>query len=320
MGYLWSSYQSDSITRCMLQYFIETVEDPEVKEVVQQALTISEKHIQEILTIFRNDRFPVPESFTEEDVNRKAKKLYTDEFILYYQWFIGKGYLNYSSIALNTVARKDVAKFYEDSTKDGLELVKKSRDTLLSKGLWIRPPYIPKPETIDFVEKQSFLHGWFGEQRPLLGIEIAHLFYNLMTNSVGLGLITSFLQVAKDEKVRNYFSKGMKICSKHVEELGEILKAEQLSVPSSWNLGVTTSTEPPFSDRLMLFFITLLNAQGISNYGIGLATSMRRDVGLCFTRLTAEVVHYAEDGTNLLIDFGWLEQPPKAPNRDQLRE
>jgi nitrogen fixation protein len=32
----------------------------------------------------------------------------------------------------------------------------------------------------------------------------------------------------------------------------------------------------------------------------------------------AEILQYAEDGANIMIDNGWREQPPQAPDRDQL--
>jgi hypothetical protein len=183
---------------------------------------------------------------------------------------------------------------------------------LLNKGLWLRPPYIPVPQTQEMVQKQSFLNGWFGDKRPLLGMEIGHLFYNIITNSIGLSLITSFVQVTKTVEVKKYFIRGKEISAKHIEVFSDVLKENQLPVPSSWNFGVTDSDESPFSERLMLSIITLLISQGINNYGIGLATSMRKDIGLHFTRLTAEILQYAEDGTNLMIDKGWMEQPPKA--------
>ncbi|MEW9673695.1 DUF3231 family protein, partial [Ammoniphilus sp. 3BR4] len=31
-----------------------------------------------------------------------------------------------------------------------------------------------------------------------------------------------------------------------------------------------------------------------------------------------EVGQYAEDGVNIMIDNGWMEQPPTAPSRDEL--
>jgi hypothetical protein len=68
----------------------------------------------------------------------------------------------------------------------------------------------------------------------------------------------------------------------------------------------------------MMFQTTMLNAAGIGHYRISLGQSPRRDLGSHYTRLSAEVVLFAEDGTNLMIENGWLEQPPEAADREQL--
>ncbi|SEN04905.1 hypothetical protein SAMN05192533_108165 [Mesobacillus persicus] len=60
-----------------------------------------------------------------------------------------------------------------------MELFNEATNLLLSKGLEVRSPYIPYLEKIDMVEKQQFLAGWWGKQRPLTAAEIAHLYSNI---------------------------------------------------------------------------------------------------------------------------------------------
>lgn len=52
--------------------------------------------------------------------------------------------------------------------------------------------------------------------------------------------------------------------------------------------------------------------------GKSLGLSPRRDLGANYIRLTAEISQYAEDGTNIMIENEWLEQPPQATDRDPL--
>ena len=61
-----------------------------------------------------------------------------------------------------------------------------------------------------------------------------------------------------------------------------------------------------------------MNAGGIGNYGASLAASLRLDLATDYARLLTEVGLYAEDGANLLIDNGWLEEPPQTPNKTAL--
>lgn len=51
---------------------------------------------------------------------------------------------------------------------------------------------------------------------------------------------------------------------------------------------------------------------------MSIAASQRSDLGVMYSRLMTEVLKYGEDGVNILIDEGWLEQPPLAPDRDAL--
>jgi len=46
--------------------------------------------------------------------------------------------------------------------------------------------------------------------------------------------------------------------------------------------------------------------------------SPRRDLGAHYTRLTAEIATYADDGLEIMIKNNWLEQPPLAADRKNL--
>jgi hypothetical protein len=50
---------------------------------------------------------------------------------------------------------------------------------------------------------------------------------------------------------------------------------------------------------------------------MALSMVQRRDLAAMFAKIMVEVGAYAEDGNNLLIDMGWLEQPPLALDRKQ---
>src|SRR5699024_9989482 len=81
---------------------------------------------------------------------------------------------------------------------------------------------------------------------------------------------------------------------------------------------VTTSTESPFSNRLMMNFITTLIASGIGEYGLSMSMSPRHDIGVMYTRLIAEIAAYANEGANILINNAWMEEPPMAADRKKL--
>lgn len=148
--------------------------------------------------------------------------------------------------------------------------------------------------------------------RPLAGIEVASLFYNIITNSLGISILNSFIQVTKKGEIHDYFLRGKEIAEKQIQVLSKVLNENDLPVPITWNAGVSDSTTPPFSEKLMLYLISFLNAQGLSNYGNSISNTMRQDIGIDFTRLATEVADFGKDGMKLIIKNGWMEMPPHA--------
>jgi len=74
----------------------------------------------------------------------------------------------------------------------------------------------------------------------------------------------------------------------------------------------------PFSDKLMMNFITTLIASGIGQYGTAISASPRHDLGAQYTRLIAEISRYSNDGAKIMVEKAWIEQPPMAVDRKDL--
>ena len=315
---LWSSYINDSLGFCMLKYFINTVEDEDIKKNLKYALGLSEKHIKLITDFLNEEGLPIPKGFSDEDVNVNAPKLFTDSFSLFYLSNMGRIGMAAYALSLNQVARGDIRDYFTDCVKSSMELYNKVSDTLLSLGLFIRAPRIEVPKEVSFVKKNSFLSGFYGKARPLLASELMHLFSNVLTNLVGRSLITGFSQVTNSKEVREYMLKGVDISSKHMETFRKILSKENIPIPSTYESFVTDSTTPTFSNKLMMFHVSALSAAGIGNYGVSSSLSFRSDIIGNYVKLTGEIALYAEDGANILINNGWFEQPPQAINHKSL--
>ncbi|MEH7748464.1 DUF3231 family protein, partial [Neobacillus drentensis] len=106
----------------------------------------------------------------------------------------------------------------------------------------------------------------------------------------------------------------------HIAAFEKIFREEKLNSPISWQSHVTSSTTAPFSDKWMMYQIQLSTQVAIAFYGAALSVTSRRDLGEKYVALTSELLRYAEDGANLMIDNGWLEEPPKASDRRKLAE
>ncbi|WP_052401017.1 DUF3231 family protein [Oceanobacillus jeddahense] len=169
------------------------------------------------------------------------------------------------------------------------------------------------------MKKQNFLKGWLGDRRPLLAQEITTLYSDIERNALGAAILTGFSQVAKSKEVRSYLLRGINIAKKHVNIFSELLQGSDVSVPMGSDSLVTDSAEvSPFSDKLMMLHTTGMTTLGIGFYGFSMSTQTRKDIGANYIRLVGETLLYAEDGANILIDNGWLEEPPRMVDREEL--
>lgn len=318
MSVLWTSYLNDTLGVCTISYFLKHVEDPDVRAVLEYALDLSKKHIEVIRQIFSNEKIPIPLGFTEQDVNVNAKRLYSDSFMLYYIQNMGSAGINSYSVALPVSSRMDIREYYTSCLESSAELFNRTSNVMQEKGLFIRAPYIPYPNQAKFVHKQHFLAGWFGEQRPLTSIEISFLFFNLYRNTLGTALLTGFSQVAQSKEVRQYMIRGAEIAKHHSAVFTKILSQDNILSPMTSEILPETSKEPPFSEKLMMFHTAALTNSGMGYYGASMGGSTRKDLAASYSRLMMEVAEFSLDGANIMIDNGWFEEPPSAPNRKDL--
>ncbi|TCP26623.1 uncharacterized protein DUF3231 [Scopulibacillus darangshiensis] len=318
---LWTSYLNNTMSHCIMGYFLETVENADIKPIVDYSYQLTKEHTTFLKNTFSKENFAMPVGFTDSDVNFKAPPLYSDEFILEYINQMAKvGTFVYGGfLAMST--RKDLREHFSACLAGTINLYNLGTDVSLEKGLYTRPPTIPVPCQADYIDNKSYLSGLnpFSEKRPLNAIEISHLFLNIETNLLGSLLCTSFAQTAKDEHVRKFMVRGKDISKKHIKVFGETLLKSEIEPPmASSSTCLTASTIAPFSDKLMMFHIDFLSAGGMGNYSTAGAASQRTDVILNYQRLAIEIGNFAKDGADIMIKNNWMEQPPCAPDRDKL--
>lgn len=316
---LWGIYMNDSAVKCKFGHFLAKAEDQQIKPLIQHALDVTNGNLTTITEIFNKEQYPIPYSFKlNEDVEIDAPRLYSDTYVLHYLHLSAQIALQAYSANLALAVRADVYSFFNECISQLTRFIREIKELLLSKGLYIKSPYLPTPDQIGFVKSQSFLTGYFGKRRALTGVEISNLYANYQRNAFGVATLIGFSQVAQSKEVVEYLIRGKEIAGKHCEVFSSILKEDDIPVPTTWDTEVTDSTDYTYSDKLMMYFTTALIALSIGFYGSSMATSPRRDLGSHYERLMLEIVKYAEDGANIMINNGWLEQPPMALDRDEL--
>jgi len=318
MGKLWATYMGNSMAICVLKYYLNHVDDEEIKNVLQKSFDLSSEFTKTVADVLTEADHPVPFGFAEQDVNVDAPRMFGDQFYLHYLKYVAKAGLSIYGIAIPLVTRPDLREFYNHVLRSTVDLMTEINALMEDKSFLIRPPIIPVPERTEYARKQQYLAGFIGKIRPLNALEIAHLHDNLENNATSRTVLIAFAQVAETQEAKDYFVRGGELASKHYKIFSDILAKEHLPSPQILNHLVTDTTISPFSDKLMMFHKLDMFSMRIRSYANSMAVSPRHDLAATYARLMLEVGKYAEDGARTMIDFGWMEQPPQAADRAAL--
>ncbi|WP_228547570.1 DUF3231 family protein [Filobacillus milosensis] len=315
---LWTQYMNDSMSICVMQHFLQHTQDPEVKSILDFAYELSNRHVNKISSFLKDDNYPVPIGFTDEDVNLDAPPIFTDKLVINYMYIMTVHGLSGYAGSLNTSIREDQVDYFIECNKEAMELYRRITKIMTDKGIIVRPPDINPPEEASFITKQSYLTGWFGKRRPLNAVEVSGIFFNMKKDVLKICLEIASRQLTNNKELKDYFKRGEQICDKQFDTFNKILSESNLPSTNKLDDQVLSSTVSPFSDKLMLFHIMNLISTAAGYYGAALALSQRRDLGAAYLGMITEILKYAEDGMNILIKNKWMEQPPTFDDRDKL--
>ncbi len=311
---LWDTYMHYSLLTCIFKYFEKVVadnNDNEVLSLMSYALQSFDTRLNWITDVFNREGLTVPVGFSVEDVNLNAPQLYSHSYHLYYLRNMIRLAFNTHAVNIDMSSRPDVRDFYNEIITTILEINKKTTNLMLARGILAKHPLIVVSDEPDLIRQPRFLAGFIRKRQPLLAREIAHLYHIALINHVGRVLLAGFGQVAKSDRVRAYIKKGVKIAGGIIDTMASILKEDNIP-PLPADTITTDSKISPFSDKLMMFHVKLLSFSGLSTYAFAMASSMRHDLHQKFVLILAKERMFAEEGINIMVENGWLEEPPQA--------
>jgi len=317
---LWSTYMADSASIYTFKQFLNHVDIKEIKDILQYALSLSEQHLKEIEDIFNKENIPIPDAFGDDDINIDAPRLFTDAYYLFYLGTMSGFGLDGYSLVVRYTARPDILDFFLKRLDETSKLLRKVTLLGLEKGLYLKAPRVEVSKKVAYIEKENFLDGLLGEPRPLLAREATNIFAGALIDIVWRALTTGFGQVTGAKQVKDFMFKGRDITSAHFKTFSQILNDENIPVPSISDAFVTDSTVPPFSDKLMMFQILTFCAFAMGVDGAAVASSLRSDLLVLHTKFGAEIVKYVSDGTKIMINNKWMEQPPQVVRHEKLTD
>ncbi|CAM3545859.1 hypothetical protein GCM10009865_08310 [Aeromicrobium ponti] len=317
---LWTSYMNDSMAKCVLGFMLKHLEDKEIKGVVQYAYDLASGHLKKLVKFYKQDELALPDGFSDNDVNMGAPWLFSDIFCLTYVNHMARtGLISYGGF-LSMSSREDICDYYTKGLYDTSVLYNKSNRIALKKGLLARHPSIETPNVTEYIDSKNYLSGLnpLVNKRPLNAIEISHLYMNVMTNAMGVNLSLSFAQTSPSKEVSDFMLRGAEIANKHIKIFTDILLQNDIPTPRLPDVSVSNSVTKTFSDKLVMFHISLISAAGTGNYATAAAASQRSDLAMNYERLSIEIAKYAKTGADIMIKHHWMEKPPGTKDRKKL--
>ncbi|MGX1372929.1 hypothetical protein RKD56_000007 [Priestia megaterium] len=317
---LWTHYIRETLSVCVNKYMLHTIQDSEIHSLFQTALQYSLNHIDTLRALFKKEKFPIPNGFTEEDINLEAPPLFTDVLCLKSLYMMSTHGHNEMSLSFTTSIRQDIVDFYSQCNLDAMEIYKRSKDLLISKQLYQQPPTYITSHKVKMIEQYHYVTDVFGKQRPMNAIESGHTYFNLNKTLIAKAMILGFSQVSKNQHVRALLEKSLQVKNKHIDTFSSLLIKDNLHLPKSCETEITNSTVPPFSDRLMLLQTGFFFGVAVTYYNAALIASMRADISAhCEKAALNSLWIYSRIGKDM-IDNQWMEQPPQADDRKRLDE
>ena len=320
LGTLWMTYISLSARLLIEDLLKDKTIDKEGQSILASFITEGQNLKKDIANIFNNENAIIPSAFNQLDVMKEAPPLFDDIFNIMFLRRMMKLNFGYDGVFTAMSYMKEVNNIFEVNFVLSNKYYMITTNYLLGKGVLARPPYVTTPKKVEFIEDKNYMSGFniLSHKRSLNTIEIGYIYETIECSIFNMQLLTGFSQVAKDNEVKKYFIKGKELSKKIITELGDMLLKSDIQPPSTWAGKVTDSTESPFSDKLMMYLNSLIYSTTLGFTALGTAFSMRNDLPLKLGLISKDTFEYAKQGSKIMIEHKWLEEPPQMEDRNQL--
>ena len=310
---IWSAHLKITMELRLYEYFYECVDNLEIKQIIEKLMTHSHQNLTELKKLFTQDDLTLPIGFTEKDVNKNAQKAFSDSFIMNFCNDLTLLSLSTYPSALSDSTRKDVRSFFQNCIDFTMNIQNEITDFMLVNGLYSKPPQVAMQKGVEFVESKKYLSNLLSGHRSLNAAEISNLYRIIHRAQFSKMVFVTFGRMAKSQKVKKYFSKGRDSIENVGRTLQGILETENIPISSSGDFTFYEVEDSPFSDKLMIYFVNLCIAMFcFIMLGQALNSSLRTDLQVKLTTISAGFRKYYGEGLLLTIEENWLEEPPQA--------
>ena len=320
LGSLWMTYMSTSARLIVYDFFKYTTMDKEAQNILAMYMTESHNTNNDIVNIFNNEKAVIPIGFSEHDSILEAPPIFDDIFHIMFLRQMMKLNLGYNAVYSAFSYMKEV----NDVLKLNYDISNKyymmTTNYLLGKGVLARPPYVTMPKQVEFIENKNYMSGFAfrSEKRALNTVEVGYVYEAIEDNIFVMQLMTGFTQIASESEVKAYFKEGKELTKKNIAILSKVLLDSDIQPPSTWAGKATDSNKPPFTDKLLMYIISLFSTTALGFTALGTSFSMKNDLPLKLGLISKDTFTYAKKGSKIMINHKWMEEPPQMEDRNQL--
>ena len=320
IGTLWMTYLLTSSRIIAYDFFkIKTI-DKDAQNILNSYIAEVQNVENKIVNIFNNEGAVIPIGFNEHDEMKESSTLYDDFFHISSLREAMKLSLGRSAVYITTSYMKEVNDVFKLTYDISNKYYMITTNYLLGKGVLSRSPYVTMPKQVTFIEDNNYMSGInpLSDKRSLNTIEVGFINEAIEANIWAMYLLMGFAQVSKDSEVKKYLMEGKELAKKIISVLSDVLLQSDIQPPSTWVGKVTDSTQPPFSEKLIMYLNSLIATTALGFTALGTSFSMRGDLPLKLGLISKDIFEYSKKGSKIMIKHKWMEEPPQMEDRNQL--
>ena len=320
LGTLWMTYQTTSATIILFDLFKDKTIDKDAKDIISSYVTDSKVTKNNLMNIFNNEGVVIPVAFDEQDILRESPPLFDDIFNIMFLRQMMKMRMGHCAVFTAISYIKEAHDIFKSIYDICDKYYVMTTNYLLSKGVLAKPPSVTMPKQVEFIEDKNYMSGFnfLSDKRSLNTIEVGYINEAIENNILGMQLLTGFAQVAKESEVKLYFIEGKEISKNIITELSAVLLQSDIQPSSTWGGKATDSTKSPFSDKLMMYLISIISSSALGFNALGTSFSMRSDLHVKLAVIVKNTFTYSKKGGKIMIKHKWMEEPPQMEDRNQL--
>lgn len=154
---------------------------------------------------------------------------------------------------------------------------------------------------------------------PITSSEIAYLWNTYLLNSLAKHRLMYAIAQCEDEDIRSIFQISLDSSTQILDQVKAIFDRENQRVPYGFSEDdVYVNAPKVYSDKLVLYVLKVYTTVGLSNYGMALSLSPRKDIRKLFTESMISTIDLSNKIDDVALEKGIYIRTPTIPTTQEV--